>query len=67
MDFRDVGINARVSHAKMVDILMGCQGVLDVEDLLLNGEEKSLVLEKRSFPTASDIVLTQKEEHYAAG
>ena len=67
MDFRDAGIHARVSHAKTVDILMGCQGVLDVEGLLLNGEEKSIVLEKRSFPTVADPIFTPKEEPYAEG
>lgn len=67
MDFKESGTHARVSHAKIIDILMGCQGVTDVEDLLINGEEKSLVLENRSFPIAGDPVLTLKEEAYAAG
>ncbi len=67
MDFKESSTNARVSHAKIIDILMGCQGVTDVEDLLINEEEKSLVLEDRSFPIAGDPVLTLKEEAYAAG
>ncbi|RKJ01307.1 hypothetical protein D7X87_20610 [bacterium D16-54] len=67
LDFRDAAANARVSHAKIVDILMGCQGVVDVEDLLVNGKEGSLVLEKRSFPAASEPILIVKEEPYAAG
>lgn len=67
MDFKDSRTSTRVSHAKIVDILMGCQGVTDVEDLLINGEEKSLALDKRSFPVALDPVLTLKEEPYAAG
>lgn len=67
MDFRDARTSTRISHAKIVDILMGCQGVTDVEDLLVNGEEKSLVLDNRSFPVAVEPVLVLKEEPYAAG
>ena len=67
MGFYDTAVNSRVSHAKVIDLLMGCQGVIDVENVLINGTGSSLVLEKRSFPILLDPVITVKEEPYAAG
>lgn len=50
MDFKTA--NQRVSHAKVVDLLINCNGVMDIENLTLNGKETSIVLEARSFPVA---------------
>ncbi len=67
MGFRDSSVRTRISHAKIGNILLSCQGVMDVEDLQINDSDQSLVLDPRSFPAALDPVLIPKEESYREG
>lgn len=67
MDFIDTAASARVSYAKILDLLINCQGVQDIGTLLLNGKPESVVLEKRSFPIAADPEIELEAEEYAEG
>lgn len=51
----------RVSYAKALELLMGCEGVQDAEHLMLNGQSVSVELEARNFPILSDVSLTVME------
>lgn len=48
----------RVSYAKIMNLLISCGGVQDVEELLLNGAGETLVLDNRSFPVDGKIEFT---------
>ena len=52
LDFSDAAIANRVSYAKVSDLLVNCEGVLDIEELLLNGQNTSVALGEREFPVA---------------
>lgn len=58
MEFKNT--SERVSHAKVVDLLINCGGVLDIGSLTLNGEEASIVLGARNFPVASEPQLIEE-------
>jgi uncharacterized phage protein gp47/JayE len=49
MDFTSTTVCNRVSFAKIMDILINCDGVLDIDHLTINGKEESLILNTREF------------------
>lgn len=52
----------RVSYARIVNLLISCGGVMDVEQLTVNGAGESLVLDIRSFPIDGTIDFTLLQE-----
>lgn len=52
LDFSDASVANRVSYAKVSDLLVNCEGVLDIDELLLNGQNTSIDLGGREFPVA---------------
>lgn len=50
MEFKDKVI--KISYAKMLNLLLGCTGVTDVESLTINGKQGSFDLPERSFAVA---------------
>ncbi len=54
-------VKSRVSLAKVSELLLGCSGVTDIENLQLNGSAASIELEERCFPVAEEPGLTLAE------
>lgn len=48
-----------LSYAKLLGLLLDCQGVADAEDLTINGGRSSLMLEEWDIPVAGELVLKE--------
>lgn len=61
IEFETDIIKSRVSYAKVSELLIGCEGIQDIEHLTLNGQAVSIELESRSFPVLSGLALALME------
>ena len=48
-----------LSYAKLLGLLLDCQGVADAEDLTINGGRSSLMLEEWDIPVVGELVLKE--------
>ena len=55
IEFESSKVNSRVSYAKVSELLMGCAGVQDIEQLTLNHAGTSIALAPRSFPVLAEV------------
>lgn len=57
LEFETESVKSRVSYAKVSELLLSCMGIMDIDNLMLNGSAVSIELASRSFPVLSGVVL----------
>lgn len=60
MDFSDAKTSSRVSYAKISQLLIETDGVIDIDDLQLNGTSASVALSPVQFPVMGTVTLHKR-------